>query len=289
MKNYKIKTQIPKKIKELVWDKYISIRNGIGLCQCCQKTEITQMSFQCGHIISENNGGKIDITNLAPICSLCNLSMGTRNMDEFIKTHNLPFNEKIFNISDIKNFTIYDDNFECIYNKLNIWIDQNKKIPICNSLDHMERFLSNFIKKMRFYIWCSKEQFEKIKDKITKLENLLYWFWAKKNYFNEQIICINIKKFILKHNKLPIRDCEDKLLKTCYGNGIVRTYDSYNSGTAIYYGDGYMEKEHFLAVWCNILQQNNKNSYLSKDAYECLEELKLWKWNFSSEKLQYKW
>ncbi len=43
---------------------------------------------------------------MVPICSLCNLSMGTTNMNEFITIFKLPFNDKIFNICDIKNISI---------------------------------------------------------------------------------------------------------------------------------------------------------------------------------------
>jgi ribosomal protein S27E len=31
-------------------------------------TDITQMSFNCGHIIAEANGGKLIVSNLKPIC-----------------------------------------------------------------------------------------------------------------------------------------------------------------------------------------------------------------------------
>jgi len=44
-------------IRQLVWNAYIGEQNGIGKCQCCKQTNITQMSFHCGHIISEFNGG----------------------------------------------------------------------------------------------------------------------------------------------------------------------------------------------------------------------------------------
>jgi hypothetical protein len=83
------KNKIPKKIKQLVWNKYIGEKNGNGLCQCCQVTEIAQMSFQCGHIISEFNGGTITLDNLIPLCPLCNSSMGTMNMDDFMKIYGI--------------------------------------------------------------------------------------------------------------------------------------------------------------------------------------------------------
>lgn len=47
------------------------------------------MSFHCGHVISEFNGGELRPSNLKPICQLCNSSMGTMNMDEFIETYYL--------------------------------------------------------------------------------------------------------------------------------------------------------------------------------------------------------
>lgn len=83
------KTPIPKKIKQLVWNKYIGEEHGTALCKCCEVTVISQMDFVCGHIISEYNGGTVTIDNLKPICSLCNSSMGTKNIDEFITMHGL--------------------------------------------------------------------------------------------------------------------------------------------------------------------------------------------------------
>lgn len=83
------KTPIPKVIKQLVWNTYIGEHNGNGLCQCCNTATISQMNFHCGHIVSEFDGGKITVDNLKPICPLCNSSMGTQNMDEFIENHGL--------------------------------------------------------------------------------------------------------------------------------------------------------------------------------------------------------
>ena len=47
------------------------------------------MDFHCGHIISEFNGGNLDVENLKPICQPCNSSMKTMNMDEFIKKYKI--------------------------------------------------------------------------------------------------------------------------------------------------------------------------------------------------------
>jgi 5-methylcytosine-specific restriction endonuclease McrA len=85
----KSKKTIPKKIKTLVWNTYIGEDYGSYKCLCCNITKITQMQFHCGHVISESKGGEITIENLRPICSGCNLSMASTNMNDFINKHKL--------------------------------------------------------------------------------------------------------------------------------------------------------------------------------------------------------
>jgi hypothetical protein len=94
------KKYIPKKIKQLVWNKYIGEIHGIGPCHCCKITEISQMNFHCGHIISEFDGGATILDNLAPVCALCNLSMGKTNMNVFMKTYGLDNKNKINKINN---------------------------------------------------------------------------------------------------------------------------------------------------------------------------------------------
>lgn len=101
---YKKKT-IPKKLRQLVWNKHIGESNGIGMCKCCLKTKIDKMDFHCGHIVSERDGGLTELSNLLPICALCNRSMGTMNLYDFKRkctdsppVKNLPINK----LSDTK-------------------------------------------------------------------------------------------------------------------------------------------------------------------------------------------
>lgn len=83
---YKKKANIPKALREQVWLK------NIGACfehKClidwCQNT-MCVFDFHVGHNIPESHGGKTDITNLMPICSRCNLSMGSQySIEEWIK------------------------------------------------------------------------------------------------------------------------------------------------------------------------------------------------------------
>lgn len=83
------KQYIPLVVKRKVWNKWIGKELGTSLCLCCKITEIDKLSFHCGHIISEKNGGEICVDNLRPICQSCNSSMGTQNMNEFIKKYKL--------------------------------------------------------------------------------------------------------------------------------------------------------------------------------------------------------
>ena len=79
----KYKSKIPQILRMMVWDKYIGENVGKSKCKCCETAEITQMKFDCGHIIAEKNGGKLHIDNMIPICSMCNNSMGIQNYHDF--------------------------------------------------------------------------------------------------------------------------------------------------------------------------------------------------------------
>ena len=87
------KKSIPLSLKALVWNKYIGEEKGVGYCQCCRKNIIKQISFHCGHIISERNGGSTTLNNLIPLCQTCNLSMGKQNMNDFVKKYGFHDNE----------------------------------------------------------------------------------------------------------------------------------------------------------------------------------------------------
>ena len=86
----KVKTKsIPSPLKRMIWNKYIGENVGKSRCYCCKLTEITQMSFHCGHVVSAANGGGMEVENFKPICQNCNCSMSKMNMDEFIETYKL--------------------------------------------------------------------------------------------------------------------------------------------------------------------------------------------------------
>jgi hypothetical protein len=81
------KKTIPKCIRIDCWNNWIGKTIGETKCLCCGIRDIGQNNFECGHIISEAKGGGVTVDNLKPICSVCNKSMHTMNMDDFKNAH----------------------------------------------------------------------------------------------------------------------------------------------------------------------------------------------------------
>lgn len=83
------KPKIPKAIKVECWKRYLKqtkqdkyeIKCPINFCS----NLITSDNFECGHIISHANNGKINLDNLKPICRTCNASMSSKNWNDFDK------------------------------------------------------------------------------------------------------------------------------------------------------------------------------------------------------------
>jgi len=85
----KKKQSIPKNVRVIVWNHYISEDIIKHKCLCCKKVTICNTNFEVGHVISEKNGGTHEINNLRPICFSCNHSMGTENMIDFVVKYGL--------------------------------------------------------------------------------------------------------------------------------------------------------------------------------------------------------
>jgi hypothetical protein len=84
----KPKEKIPTTVRNALWSTYFDNTLN-GICQCCKIEKISKNNFDCGHVISEKNGGKVTLNNLRPICGSCNSSMGIQNMDEFMVKYGL--------------------------------------------------------------------------------------------------------------------------------------------------------------------------------------------------------
>ena len=78
-----------------VWETYIGIKTGSLKCPYCVTNEISQLNFECGHVISRESDGSNDIENIRPICNKCNKSLGTKTMDikKWSNGLNIQYNE----------------------------------------------------------------------------------------------------------------------------------------------------------------------------------------------------
>ena len=77
---------IPKSLKSTVWNEYIGEQYGIGACYVCER-KIDSKHFECGHIKATSKGGDTTKDNLRCICSECNKTMGSKNMNDFKKQY----------------------------------------------------------------------------------------------------------------------------------------------------------------------------------------------------------
>lgn len=78
------KATISKSLRNKVWNTYIGEDRIKGPCASCGE-QVHFQNWEAGHVVAECNGGKTELGNLRPVCSVCNKSMGSKNMDEFKK------------------------------------------------------------------------------------------------------------------------------------------------------------------------------------------------------------
>ncbi len=86
-----ITSSVSNSLKKKLWSNWkLSINNTDEFvpCPCCECELITGYDFHAGHKISFKNRGSTSLDNLIPLCSSCNLSMGTMNYDEFKENFN---------------------------------------------------------------------------------------------------------------------------------------------------------------------------------------------------------
>jgi hypothetical protein len=71
--------------KSVVWKRQFgeSVEGKCPISFCTRKLRRVKNGWQCGHIVSEHNGGPTEPSNLKPICGECNSSMGRMNWNDW--------------------------------------------------------------------------------------------------------------------------------------------------------------------------------------------------------------
>lgn len=116
---------LPATVRNVVWNTYIGVDNKSGICLCCNSEKIGYANFECGHILARANGGNDTIGNLRPICSLCNKSMGTKNMRDFIDNFGFDKHPNWDGVN-VKRGVIKDDECDMIKIKDELYDDDEK-------------------------------------------------------------------------------------------------------------------------------------------------------------------
>jgi 5-methylcytosine-specific restriction endonuclease McrA len=82
------KVRIPQKLREEVWVQSMGLTFQ-GSCKTpwCRNL-MSVFDFHVAHKIAESKGGLTKLENLIPLCSRCNLSMGTKSYEEWLKYGN---------------------------------------------------------------------------------------------------------------------------------------------------------------------------------------------------------
>lgn len=82
-----LRKAIPVKMKNSVWKLNFDDEE-YGNCFCCDKEICKKASestktWNCGHVVSDHDGGELTVENMRPVCFKCNQQMNTQNMMVF--------------------------------------------------------------------------------------------------------------------------------------------------------------------------------------------------------------
>lgn len=181
-----------------------------------------------------SHGSKISIEkSIGEWChsQRCRYIIGSLESDKIKKLEKI----KIWFWERIENY------FDEMYDKLNIWVNENNKLPSRSSDSQHEKSLAT---------WCDTQKrnyYHKRlpSDKIEKLEKINNWHWTKQDNFNKRYT--ELINWISINNKIPTQH-EKKIVGKKLG------------------------------IWCNRQRLIKRQNKLSKDKIKQLEKIKGWTW-----------
>lgn len=77
------KAKIPKALRQQVWLAYAGKKFAAKCSVAWCANRVTVFDHHIGHNVAEARGGPTALANLRIVCAACNLSMGTRSIDEW--------------------------------------------------------------------------------------------------------------------------------------------------------------------------------------------------------------
>jgi 5-methylcytosine-specific restriction endonuclease McrA len=83
-KKEKKRVKFTKTDRSIVWHEYKTlITTNNNKCLLCNSNSLDSFNFEIGHDVAVANGGLNNISNVMPICRMCNSSQGTKTFAEF--------------------------------------------------------------------------------------------------------------------------------------------------------------------------------------------------------------
>lgn len=74
---------IPVLLRQQVWRKRNPQEGGfVGRCYVCERA-MNYSDMQCGHVVSVFAGGNTNVSNLEPVCGVCNRDMGVQELEAY--------------------------------------------------------------------------------------------------------------------------------------------------------------------------------------------------------------
>jgi len=181
------------KLRNQVWDKHIGRKNKSSRCPIANCKNIMTANdsdtWHCGHILSFHNGGPTDITNLKPICPLCNKKMNYKNWDEweeeqknnFILDKYFKENKKIGCKNDDCNMLISKKNYKIVSS------DDNSMVPWCEKCYNNLHGIEN-TKSKKEVDETNQEETVKSSDIIINVDNDIFEKIKKYNFQKSEIL-----------------------------------------------------------------------------------------------------
>ncbi len=169
MEEKRYRQRIPQTVRNIVWRRH-AVRNTVK-CWCCRTEEITQGNFDCGHIEADSRGGEPDIANLRPICRLCNTSMGTKNMQEFIDKLGLWELEPVKETPE-RQLDAIEDYFDKLTDQANDKLNVLIETHLADFKDEMEDKIDEILDKRFSDI---DERVYAVDDELTNVKELIQY------------------------------------------------------------------------------------------------------------------
>jgi len=134
------------------------------------------------------------------------------------------------------------DGWNCMYEQLKKWVEDNGRIPIRNGIIKDESYLGEWSKRQRLY----KKKNKLSTGRCNKLQLINGWWWVKDDPFNKRYN--ELKQWIDKNGRLPTLSSDDNI-------------------------------ENKLSIMCHNWKYKERIGKLDENKKKCIEKLDDWKWS----------